>query len=60
VLPGSKVSLAVLGMGQDVHGEIYITGNVWGIPDGRNAGVVVRIGPAPDDDGKGNDQRDDD
>jgi glucose/arabinose dehydrogenase len=32
VLPGSKVWLAVLGIGQDAQGEIYITGNVSGVP----------------------------
>src|SRR5439155_889954 len=31
VLPGGSVSLAVLGIGQDAHGEIYIGGNVSGL-----------------------------
>ena len=35
VLPGSKVSLAVLGIGQDAHGEIYVMGNVSGVPFGK-------------------------
>ena len=57
VLPGGSVSLAVLGIGQDAHGEIYIGGNVSGLPDSRNTGVVVRIVEAPeaDDNGQGDD-----
>jgi len=57
VLPGGRVSLAVLGIGQDAHGEIYIGGNVSGLPDSRNTGVVVRIVEAPeaDDNGEGDD-----
>jgi hypothetical protein len=48
VLPGTKVSMAVLGSGMDARGEIYVTGNVSGLPDSRNTGVVVRIVGAPD------------
>jgi glucose/arabinose dehydrogenase len=47
VLPGSKVSLAVLGIGQDAHGEIYVMGNVSGVPFGEN-GRVLRLAPPPD------------
>jgi glucose/arabinose dehydrogenase len=47
VLPGSKVSLAVLGIGQDAHGEIYVMGNVSGVPFGNN-GRVLRLTPPPD------------
>ena len=46
VLPGGKVSLALLGVGQDAQGEIYMMGNVSGLPFG-NRGVVVRLVPAP-------------
>ena len=46
VLPGGKVSLALLGIGQDAQGEIYMMGNVSGLPFG-NRGVVVRLVPAP-------------
>ena len=47
VLPGGAVSLSVLGSGQDARGEIYVTGNVFGVPFG-NAGKVLRIVPAPE------------
>jgi glucose/arabinose dehydrogenase len=32
VVPGGAISLAVLGIGQDAAGEIYITGNTSGLP----------------------------
>jgi glucose/arabinose dehydrogenase len=48
VLPGGKVSLALLGIGQDAQGEIYMMGNVSGLPFG-NSGVVVKLVPLPDD-----------
>jgi hypothetical protein len=32
VVPGGAVSLAVLGMGEDARGEIYVTGNISGLP----------------------------
>ena len=32
VVPGGAISLAVLGMGQDAKGEIYVTGNISGLP----------------------------
>jgi glucose/arabinose dehydrogenase len=49
VLPGGAASLAVLGSGVDPDGELYVTGNVFGVPFGNN-GVVVRIVPAPEAD----------
>jgi Glucose / Sorbosone dehydrogenase len=54
VLPGGAVALSVLGIGQDAHGELYVTGNVFGVPFG-NAGKVLRIVPSP-----GSDKNDDD
>jgi glucose/arabinose dehydrogenase len=55
VLPGGAVSLAVLGSGVDAKEELYVTGNVFGVPFGNN-GVVVKLVSAPeadndDDDG---------
>lgn len=47
VLPGGSVSLAVLGFGQDAHGEIYVTGNVNGVPFGTG-GIVLRLVRAPE------------
>ena len=32
VIPGGAVSLAVLGIGEDAAGEIYVTGNISGLP----------------------------
>jgi glucose/arabinose dehydrogenase len=32
VVPGGAISLAVLGMGQDANGEIYVSGNISGLP----------------------------
>ncbi len=37
-------TLAVLGMGEDASGELYVLGNINGIPFG-NDGVVLRIAP---------------
>jgi hypothetical protein len=37
--------MAVLGMGQDASGEVYVTGNKTGRPFGTD-GVVLRIVPA--------------
>jgi hypothetical protein len=37
-------TLAVLGMGQDASGELYVMGNVSGVPFGTG-GVVLRIAP---------------
>ena len=38
-------TLAVLGMGQDAAGELYVTGNISGLPFGTG-GVVLRLAPA--------------
>jgi glucose/arabinose dehydrogenase len=61
VVPGGAISLAVLGIGQDAAGEIYVTGNTWGVPfpapgndealgtaDDVFSGKVVRIVAAED------------
>jgi glucose/arabinose dehydrogenase len=60
VLPGGQVSLAVLGWGQDARGEIYVLGNVSGVPFpdsmGEPTGHVLRLVPAP----KTGDDKDDD
>jgi len=47
VLPGGSISLAVLGTGEDANGELYVAGNVFGVPFG-NTGVVVKLVPAPE------------
>lgn len=39
-----ELGLAVLGMGQDTSGEVYVTANSSGVPFGTD-GVVLRIGP---------------
>jgi hypothetical protein len=44
VLPGGAISLAVLGMGQDAAGELYVTGNISGVPFGSD-GRVVKLVP---------------
>jgi glucose/arabinose dehydrogenase len=58
---GNAVSLAVLGFGQDAEGEIYIMGNVSGVPFGTG-GVVMRLAPHEHagDDHDGRDQEADD
>jgi glucose/arabinose dehydrogenase len=38
-------TLAVLGMGSDAQGELYVLGNISGVPFG-DEGVVLRIAPA--------------
>lgn len=38
-------TLAVLGIGQDANGEVYVMGNISGLPFGTE-GVVLRIAPA--------------
>ncbi|HXG04496.1 MAG TPA: PQQ-dependent sugar dehydrogenase [Candidatus Binatia bacterium] len=60
VLPGGAVSLAILGMGIDARSELYVMGNVSGVPfDDPNPnpsqppipnGRVLRIVPAPEAD----------
>jgi hypothetical protein len=41
LVPGGAISLAVLGIGEDAAGELYVTGNTWGVPF-----------PAPGNDGE--------
>jgi hypothetical protein len=56
VLPGGAISLAVLGIGQDAHGELYALGNVSGVPFGTD-GRVLRLVAAPEaDDGEDDDK----
>ena len=54
VLPGGQVSLAVLGVGQDARGEIYVMGNISGVPfpnaTGEPTGHVLKLVRAPDTD----------
>jgi glucose/arabinose dehydrogenase len=47
IVGGNSLGLAVLGMGQDAEGEVYLTGNRSGLPFGT-AGLVLKIVPAPD------------
>jgi glucose/arabinose dehydrogenase len=49
VVPGGALHLAVLGMGQDADGELYVTGNISGVPFG-DGGRVLRLVPAPETD----------
>ncbi len=42
-----ELGLAMLGMGQDASGEVYVAANATGIPFGAG-GVVLRIAPAGD------------
>jgi glucose/arabinose dehydrogenase len=62
VVPGGALSLALLGWGQDAHGELYALGNVFGVPfpDATGpTGHVLKLVPAPEtDDGK-DDRKDD-
>ena len=66
VIPGGAISLAVLGMGQDANGEIYVSGNISGLPfpdagpdetlntpDDIFRGRIVRIIRAEDERGQG-------
>jgi glucose/arabinose dehydrogenase len=46
VLPGGAISLAVLGFGQDASGELYVLGNIFGVPFGTD-GRVLKLVPAP-------------
>ena len=45
IVGGNSLGLAVLGMGQDAEGEVYLTGNRSGLPFG-SAGMVLKIVPA--------------
>jgi hypothetical protein len=52
VVPGGALSLALLGWGQDAHGEIYALGNISGVPfpdpsSGLGTGHVIKLVPAP-------------
>lgn len=68
VVPGGAVSLAVLGIGQDAAGDIYVTGNTSGVPfpfpgnderlgteDDVFHGKVLRLVTAEDDKGRAHD-----
>lgn len=63
VLPGGAISLAVLGWGQDANGELYVLGNISGLPfpdpdpTVGPTGRVLRLVPAPEAD---DDDEDDD
>jgi glucose/arabinose dehydrogenase len=55
VLPGGALSLALLGIGQDAAGEIYVMGNISGVPfpdpaTGEVSGRVLKLVPAPEAD----------
>jgi glucose/arabinose dehydrogenase len=50
VVPGGALSLALLGWGQDAHGELYVLGNISGVPFPGEAGPtghVIKLVPAP-------------
>ena len=54
VVPGGALSLALLGWGQDAHGEVYVLGNVSGVPFPADpisqtgaTGHVIKLVPAP-------------
>jgi glucose/arabinose dehydrogenase len=49
ITPSNAPNLAVLGFGEDNAGEVYLTGNVAGVPFGKG-GVVLRLAPAPKQD----------
>lgn len=51
ITPSNAPNLAVLGFGQDANGEVYVLGNVSGVPFGTG-GVIVRLAPAPDHEGE--------
>ena len=53
ITPSNAPNLAVLGFGEDAQGEVYVLGNVSGIPFGTS-GVVLQLVPSDhhaDDDG---------
>jgi glucose/arabinose dehydrogenase len=71
VLPGGALSLALLGWGQDARGELYVLGNISGLPfpnpdpdlgPPTPTGRVLRLVPAPkvDDDHDHRDEHHDD
>jgi glucose/arabinose dehydrogenase len=49
ITPSNAPNLAVLGFGEDARGEIYVLGNVSGLPFGTG-GVILRLAPAANDD----------
>jgi len=48
IVGGNSLGFAVLGMGQDAEGEVYLTGNRSGLPFG-SAGMVLKIVPAEEE-----------
>jgi glucose/arabinose dehydrogenase len=58
VLPGGAISLGILGVGQDAHGELYMLGNIFGVPFGTD-GLVLKLVPAPKVDVDDDDDDDD-
>lgn len=48
ITPSNAPNLAVLGFGEDADGEIYVLGNVSGVPFGTG-GVILRFAPVLDD-----------
>ena len=48
ITPSNAPNLAVLGFGEDARGEIYVLGNVSGLPFGAG-GVILRLAPAATD-----------
>jgi hypothetical protein len=48
ITPSNAPNLAVLGFGEDTDGEIYLLGNVSGVPFGTG-GVMLRLAPVHDD-----------
>jgi glucose/arabinose dehydrogenase len=48
ITPSNAPNLAVLGFGEDADGEVYVLGNVSGVPFGTG-GVVIKLVPAPHD-----------
>jgi glucose/arabinose dehydrogenase len=51
ITPSNAPNLAVLGFGEDARGEIYLLGNVSGLPFGEG-GVVLRLAPLAADSAK--------
>ena len=48
ITPSNAPNLAVLGLGEDAEGEIYLLGNISGVPFGTG-GVILRLAPVADD-----------
>ena len=49
IVPGNRLSMALLGWGEDASWELYPMGNISGLPF-FDEGVVLKIVPADDDD----------